>query len=194
MIRTALFVFAYVSLAACAKPATDGCKASTDAMLDLSFEAFDQGPNGWRTLDGSIACPDAAHEVLAEYRHHHRNTLTPSNTSLLTWHEAQVRAAKGDDQPATARLMREAAYAGEPDWQRLYREGSIAFIEGDRGRLITARAELASLPRDPTLTGLNGNGIDWPPNLDVLDGLISCFGRPYSVAYACRPAPAASPG
>lgn len=191
MIRIAFVVCFCLSLAACAKPGASSCEARADAMLDLSFEVFDQGPDGWRSLDGSLACPESAHEVLAEYRNRHRDTLTPPNISLLMWHEAQVRAAQGD-QSTAVRLMREAAFTGEPDWQRLYREGSIAFMEGDRRRLTAARDELASLPRDPMLKGLNGGEVEWPPNLDVLDGLVSCFGKPYSVAYVCRPAPAAS--
>lgn len=193
MIRTAVLICVCASLAACAKPSTNSCEARADAMLNLSFEAFDQGPDGWRSLDGSLACPDSAPEVLAEYRHRHRDTLSRPNISLLTWHEAQVRAAQGDDQPTAVRLMQEAAFTGEPAWQRLYREGSIAFIEGDRSRLMAARDELVGLPRDPMLKGLNGSEVEWPPNLDVLDGLISCFGKPYSVAYVCRPAPGISP-
>lgn len=188
MIRTVLFICVYVSLASCAKPGATSCEARADAMLDLSFEAFDQGVDGWRSLDGRLACPDAAREVLAKYRERHRDSLSPANVSLLTWHEAQVWAAQGE-QPTAVRLMKEAAFAGEPGWQRLYREGSIAFMEGDLARLKAARGALASLPLDPKLKGWDGSEVAWPPNLDVLDGLISCFGKPYSVAYVCRPAP-----
>lgn len=98
-------------------------------------------------------------------------------------------AAQGD-QLTAARLMKGAAFAGEPHWQRLYREGSIAFMEGDLTRLKAARDALATLPRDPMLKGLDGSEVAWPPNLDALDGLIACFGKPYSVAYVCRPVPA----
>ncbi len=31
-----------------------------------------------------------------------------------------------------------------------------------------------------------GQALVWPDNLDVVDGLIACFGRSYKVAYACR--------
>lgn len=155
-------------------------------MLDMTFIAFDQGPDGWRSLDNSLACSDYADDVLADYRSRHGPDLTAANASLLMWHEAQVLAARGDSTRALA-LMRESAFPGEPEWQRLYREGTIGFMENDRAKLESARDRLANLPRDPGLTVPGGKAIPWPPNLDVLDGLISCFGKPYSVAYACRP-------
>ena len=31
-----------------------------------------------------------------------------------------------------------------------------------------------------------GTNLKWPLNLDVLDGLIACFGQPYNKAYGCR--------
>ena len=189
MIRISILVLICLSLCACAKPSVNDCKARADAMLDLPFGAFDQGLDGWRSLDGSLGCPDAAREVLARYRQRHRDSLSPANVSLLTWHEAQVWATQGDRSTAV-RLMKEAAFAGEPDWQRLYREATISFMEGDLSRLKAARDELASLPRDPMLNGLDGSEVALPPDLDVLDGLISCFGRPYSIAYVCRSAAA----
>lgn len=158
-------------------------------MLDMTFAAFDQGVDGWRSLDSSLACSDYADDVLAEYRSRHGPGLTLANASLLTWHEAQVLAAQGDA-AGSIDLMREAAFPGEPQWQRLYREGSIAFLEGDLVRLETAKDRLAKLPRDPSLISPDGEEAAWPPNLDVLDGLISCFGKPYSVAYTCRRPPA----
>lgn len=185
MIRTVLATCLCVGIAACAKPSADSCQVRADAMLDMTFAAFDQGVEGWRSLDSSLACSDYSDDVLAEYRSRHGASLTPANASLLMWHEAQVLAAQGD--PAkSADLMREAAFPGEPQWQRLYREGSIAFLEGDLAGLEAAKGRLAKLPRDPSLIAPGGKEAAWPPNLDVLDGLISCFGKPYSVAYTCR--------
>ncbi len=158
-------------------------------MLDLPFAAFDQGAEGWRSLDGSLACADHADDVLAAYRSRHGPALGPANASLLMWHEAQVLAIQGDS-ARSLDLMRKAAYPGEPQWQQLYREGSIAFLEGEMAGLQTARDRLAGLPRDASLVVPDGKAVTWPPNLDVLDGFISCFGKPYSVAYACRRPPA----
>lgn len=189
MIRIVIAVCLCLGVANCARPVADSCEASADAMLDLSFAAFDQGVDGWRSLDGSLACSDYADDVLAAYRSRHGPSLGPANASLLMWHEAQVLAVHGDS-ARSVDLMRKAAYPGEPQWQRLYREGSIAFLEGEIARLQTARDRLSRLPRDATLIVPSGRAVAWPPNLDVLDGLISCFGKPYSVAYACRRPPA----
>ncbi len=158
-------------------------------MLDMTFAAFDQGVDGWRSLDSSLVCSDYADDVLAEYRSRHGPGLAPANVSLLMWHEAQILAVQGD-LPRSIDLMQEAAFPGEPEWQQLYRDGSIGFLKGDLPRLKAARDRLAKLPRDASLSLPGGKEAAWPPNLDVLDGLISCFGKPYSVAYACRQPPA----
>lgn len=155
----------------------------------MTFADFDQGVDGWRSLDSSLACSDYADDVLAEYRSRHGPRLAPANARLLMRREAQVLAAQGDA-AGSVDLMREAACPGEPQWRRLYREGSIAFLEGDLVRLEAAKDRLAKLPPDSSLIGPDGKEVAWPPNLDVLDGLISCFGKPYSVAYACRRPPA----
>ncbi len=188
MIRTVLAICLSLAVASCTKPAADSCEARAEAMLDLSFAAFDQGVDGWRSLDGSLACSDYADDVLAQYRSGHGPGLGPANASLLMWHEAQVLAVQGDSARSIG-LMHQAAYLGEPQWQQLYREGSIAFLKGELAQLQTARDRLSRLPRDESLIVADGKAVAWPPNLDVLDGLISCFGKPYSVAYACRRPP-----
>lgn len=157
-------------------------------MLSMSFESFDQGPDGWRSLDSSLACSAYADDVLAAYRARHGQSLTPANRSLLIWHEAQTKATQGATSDAI-NLMKRAAFPGEPEWQQLYREGSIAFLEDDLTRLQVARDTLERLPAIPQLTMSDGTRVTSPPNLDVLDGLISCFGKPYSVAYTCRSPP-----
>lgn len=175
-------------LGSCASPKADSCATRAEVMLDLSFHAFDQGPGGWRSLDASFACSAHADDALAAYRARHASDLSAANTSLLMWHEAQVLAGQGDTERAVS-LMKEAAWVGEPEWQRLYREGSIAFLERDLARLTARRESLAQLPRDPGLTTSDGTEATWPPNLEVLDGFIACFGKPYDTAYACRPPP-----
>lgn len=169
----------------CTKEGADSCQFKADAMLGMSFIAFDQGENGWRSLDNSIACSAYADDAIAAYRSRHEATLSPANRRLLMWHEAQVLAAQGETAEAL-QLMREATDGNEPNWQRLYKEATMAFLEGDLERLQASRERLAMVPADPTFKMADGSPVAWPPNLDVLDGLISCFGRPYSVAYSCR--------
>ena len=188
MVRTVLAICLSLAVASCAGPAADSCEARAAAMLDLSFTAFDQGVDGWRSLDSSLACSDYADDVLAQYRSRHGLGLGPANASLLMWHEAQALAVQGDS-ARSINLMKHAAFPGEPRWQQLYRDGSIAFLEGELAQLQTARDRLSRLPRDASLIVADGKAVAWPPNLDVLDGLISCFGKPYSVAYACRRPP-----
>ena len=191
MFRTVFAICLFLGLAGCARPAEQSCEADADAMLDMSFAAFDQGPDGWRSLDGSLSCSNYADDVLSEYRSRHGPILGAANVSLLMWHEAQVLALQGDSARALE-LMKAAEYPDEPQWQKLYREGSIAFLESDMERLQTARDRLSRLPREAILMTPGEPSVPWPPNLDVLDGLISCFGKPYGIAYACRQAPAAS--
>jgi hypothetical protein len=66
----------------------------------------------------------------------------------------------------------------------------------DKAGLLAARARLAAIPRpadwtDSLTVTVDGKprsvSLAWPPNLNVLDGLIMCFDRPYSIAYFCRP-------
>ena len=185
MFRTVVALCLCLTATGCVTPVAQTCQADAEAMLDMTFIAFDQGPDGWRSLHNDLICCDYADDVLAQYRSRYGPSLGAANTSLLTWHEAQLVASQGDAARA-ATLMKAAAYPGEPQWQTLYREGSIAFLEGDMERLQAARETLSQLPRDVIVMEHGQPASSWPPNLEVLNGLISCFGKPYGVAYACR--------
>jgi len=185
------------STAAASEPA---CAVDRSAMLALSVEAFDQDMGGgWRALDARPGCQQAAADLLAAYRAQPK----ASGIMLLVWHEAQIRADLGQTAQAVA-LMQQSYKPAAQDragWN-LYVDGSIAFLQQDRTALQQARDALALItpPADmPVVDGmliLNDNGneqrIPWPPNLNVLDGLMHCFDKPYREAYgmACR-APAA---
>jgi len=117
----------------------------------------------------------------------------------LVWHEGQLRAELGQ----TAEAIRLFQRARRPDvllgqsqenWNA-YVDATVAFLKGDRAALLSARARLAASPI-PTITERQSDGSlraskpDRQPNLDVVDGLIACFGRPYAEAYGsrnCRP-------
>ena len=168
----------------------DPCSARAAAMRHYSFRQFDQEPDGWRSLADSMICGDHAAQTIAGYRDRHASDLTPSQTAMLIWHEAQVRALRGETAAALG-LFRRGYWDGQPEWSRRYHDATIAFLEGDEARLAAARDALAALPRDPELRldMPDGTQVSWTPNLDVIDGLIDCFGQPYAVAYSCRPAP-----
>jgi hypothetical protein len=83
-----------------------------------------------------------------------------------------------------------------------YVDATVAFLRRDQEALLAARDRLAATPypsgMPPLVDGVmevpSGPGqspmrIRWPPNIDVVDGLVACFGQSYGEAYSasCRP-------
>jgi hypothetical protein len=70
----------------------------------------------------------------------------------------------------------------------LYVDASIAFLKRERPALLAARESLARLPKPPGFAPRDPNGrplpIDWPMNLNVVDGFVACFGKSYREAYS----------
>lgn len=173
-----------------------------ERLLCLDQEAFDQdvsqGGGGWRAIGNKPGCDMAAADLIRDYRVKHGATET-----ILFWHEGQLRAFAGAYPEAIALFQQsrkpEAQNAG--GWNA-YVDASIAFLQGDRGRLVEAREALAMTPavegfvvKDGVFEIPNNSGspikMRWPPNIDVVDGLIRCFGKTYTTAYSspeCRPA------
>lgn len=153
-------------------------------MLALDEEAFDQTPGqGWRLLS-RLGCYLDAAELIRQWRAAH-----PSHTSVLRWHEGQMRAATGD-YPAAIALLQSARHPPnelrvDMGWN-LYVDATVAFLANDRTALLSARNALANLPIPSAQPGAAPEARTlppprrWPPNLDVVDGLIACFGRPYA--------------
>ncbi len=181
--------------AACAHT-EDQCAYDADAMMRLDYVAFDETPeSGWRTIGNTPGCEAAAADLIARYR----VDKTGDQLRGLMHHEVQLRAAAGQTEAALALLANVRAMETAPEMQA-YRDAEIAFLSGDLPSLRAARERLANVPapegfeegvarfraRYPTLQPPT-----WPMNLDVVDGFINCFGRPYSEAYstACRRAP-----
>jgi hypothetical protein len=136
--------------------------------------------------------------LIALYRRAHPNPDQFSWRSMLH-HEAQVRASSGDTNQALA-LLREVLPLEIEPAMIAYREAEIAFLERDLPALQAARAKLAATPEPSNWALLKervraqrgdeaADSLVWPSNLDVVDGLINCFDRPYTEAYsyACRP-------
>jgi len=184
-----------LALSAAACPAfADGCAVDRTAMLALTPEQFDQDmEGGWRPMAEQAECQLAAADLIAAYR---AQPKAAGNTTMI-WHEAQMRAQAGQDAQAVA-LMRQT-YTPAPDaggWNP-YVDASIALIEKDRPALAAARAALAALPAPPEVDVKNGvfdvtmpNGkvvqVAWPPNLDVVDAFVRCFGQSYRQAYSAQ--------
>jgi hypothetical protein len=177
---------------ALAQPA-DACAVDRTAALALDVQAFDQGPSGWRSL-ARPGCFLAAADLIAAWR-----AGNPGHSLMLRWHEGQMRAAGGAYAEAIP-LFDSARWQGLGDagvdtgWN-LYVDATIAFLRRDRAALATARAALAALPLptdQPTAAAFVRTmppPARWPDNLDVVDGLVTCFDRSYADAMSdqsCR--------
>lgn len=177
-----------------ASSAPANCSYDPAKAIAMSFESFDQESNGgWRELEAR-GCQIAAAQLINVYRHEHK-ALQEAERSLLSWHEGQMRAIGGDYKSAIPLLM-----GGVPEGNTVdfvdYALGTVAFLQRDKPGLIAARARLVSVPKPASFAGtftITSGGkseqvhIKWPVNLDILDGLIQCYDKPYKIAYNCRP-------
>lgn len=176
----------------------DACNYELDGMLALDPEAFESPTGGWRDIAARDGCEPAAADLIALYRQAHPNMRQFSQIGLLH-HEAQVRASSGDTEHALT-LLRELLLIPSDPHMIAYHEAEVAFLERDLSALQAARAKLAAMP-EPSNWALAKERVRaqrgdeaaerfvWPLNLDVVDGFINCFDRPYTEAYnqACRP-------
>lgn len=165
------------------------CEVDTSAMLKLSPDQFDQDLNGgWRTLGHQPGCELAAADLIAAYRKAHWGALTSSELHTSYWHEGQGRAMAGRYAEAVPLLMAGVDPKDVGDRED-YALGTIAFLDHDLAALKAARARLAKTPEPPdwseAVARYKGQGreLKWPMNLDILDGLIRCFDKPYREAY-----------
>jgi hypothetical protein len=166
--------------------APEPCAYDKAAMLALSESDFDQSPNGgWRVIAQNEECFIVAADLIDEYR-----TAHASDSSILYWHEGQLRAMAGYDAEAVALFekSRSQSDAGSFGWDH-YVAATIAFLEKDKGALQEARELLSRVEKPQNIrppVDPDGNPIEfsWPPNLDVVDRLIACFDKTYKVAYA----------
>lgn len=177
---------------------TPGCSVDLDAITKLSPFEFDQLPKGWRSL-ARPNCNAAAADLIAAYRVVNWSRLDASQVAISYWHEGQSRAMAGQTEAAIPLLLAGVnpglGAAGE---QKLlpyssafsqYALATVAFLQNDLPGLKAARARLGAVPQPGDFAKLNANSprpAMWPMNLDVVDRLIACFGKPYAEAYGCR--------
>jgi hypothetical protein len=150
--------------------------------MAMDLQAFDQGPSGWRRFEMMLDCETDTADLIREYRDRHISKLTPAQATGLYWHEGQLRAAAGDTISA-ASLMEQSVFAGEDRWSVLYKKATVAFLRRALETLKRTRAALGSIAAEDL--PLNAAVPAEIPNLVRVDGLISCFDRPYAVAYTC---------
>jgi hypothetical protein len=183
LITAAVTAAALAGLATAAHGAD--CAYDRKAMLHMDYEAFDEGPQGWRSVAHRDGCKAAAADLLAAYR-----ARQEEEVAFLAWHEGQMRAFAGETDQAI-RLFEVSRAAGGHDPE--YVDATIAFLKRDKPALLDARRRLAAQPEPPDFAERaaryktrTGQTITWPMNLHVIDGLIACWDKPYSEAYGCE--------
>ncbi|MEQ8404814.1 MAG: hypothetical protein RKE49_06940 [Oceanicaulis sp.] len=164
------------------------------ALLALDQQAFDQDfSGGWRTVSARTGCDAATADLIEVWRDHSPNV---ERHSILNWHAGQMRAYAGEEEAAIA--LFDAARTESPEWN-LYADATIAFLEGDRAALQTARDALAAmtpseavkesrrrfLEDNPDISFPDGF-VEQPQNLNVVDRLLECFEGSYAGAYTGR--------
>ncbi len=165
-------------------------------MLALPADKFDQDMNGgWRPLADKPACLKVAADLLAAYRKANWGKLKPYQLHTNYWHEGQIRAAAGDYSTAAVLLMAGTGPTSGEGFDE-YALGTVAFLKHDLPALKSARERLAKTPppsdwkqQAATFKAKFGETMTWPLNLEILDGLIACFDKPYAEAYGekCQP-------
>lgn len=171
------------------------------ALMAMDLRTFDQTLHtGWRQVGDASGCEAEGADLIADYRSANAAALVngnPQDIAGLNWHEAQLRATAGQTDRAI-RLFQYSRVAFD-EGDALYGQATIAFLEHNHDDLVAARAKLAALPMPPWFAAAaaqyherTGQTATWPENLDVVDGFIACFDKPYREAYrdSCRPAPA----
>lgn len=175
--------------------------------MNLTPREFDQTLNeGWREIGDKYGCESAAADLIAMYR----DEKLAQDIAGLDWHEAQLRAASGQTEAALVLFRRNLAFKetqvadiGDSSGV-LYAKATIAFLERDLAALQATRDELAAIPKPDWFDKVTADYArrfpqapppTWPSNLNVVDGFIACFDKPYGVAYSfdCQPNLSAMP-
>lgn len=174
-----------------------------ERLLALDEDAFDQDmQGGWRAVASEPHCQEAAADLIREWRIRHQSTA-----GILFWHEGQIRASLEDREAAVALFKQsyKPASPGTTAWNA-YVDASIAFLTRDKPALLRARENLRQVNPSPEYEVKDGrfeielndgsrHSMRWPPNIDVVDGLVNCFDASYDTAYgqSCRAGPPETP-
>ena len=178
-----------------------------ERLMELDIETFDQSfdGDGWRGVAAQEGCEAAAADILEAYILFSR-PYADGFDRTVKWHAGQLRASAGETDRAIAifKGTYDRLNVGDIDaveWN-LYVDATIAFLQDDYDALVAARDELAKqevsedekaarrkfLADNPNIQMPEGF-VDAVQNLNVVEGFVTCFGKPYSVAYSreCQP-------
>lgn len=168
--------------------------AEWNAAMQLSWVDFDQNPEkGWRLVADKDGCQAIAADMIAQYRR-----WMKARDSGLGFHQGQMHAVAGETDLAITEFKAQLEQ-NRPKASRLYIEATIAFLEQDLTALETAYEALLELPKpagfDDGVAKFKQQYPDfdpprWPTNVDVFEGFLACFNKPYAEAYQvdCRKA------
>ena len=168
------------------------CDMARSEALEMAFEEFDSGEAGWRRWADN-GCEREGAGLIVEYRNRHSDQLDPSQIDVLDWHAGQLFAGAGDYGFAIERMLLVQENAAEPV-EAEYVAATIAFLRSDREALLTARERMMAIPEPAGFSRAADRYVAtydlprpvWPMNIDIVDGLIACFGWSYKKAYQCE--------
>lgn len=153
-------------------PACRLADAQRAAMLDASYDAFDQSMDaGWRPVMDR-GCYETAAALIQAYAARNRARLDGEQRRTLSFHIGQVLAFGGQEARAAPHF--EAARGGDIEWAA-YVESQLAFVRRDRNAFEAARAAYARVAPGSTRLGF-------------LDSQSACFEKPFAEALMCAPA------
>lgn len=183
-------VLLLIAVFAAPAQANDDCTLSSakrEALLDLSFKQFDQQQgSGWRPLYASKCYMEAA-MLLKEYVKRHPRTA--QDQYMLPFHTGQLFALAGERAEAIGWM--EKGYSNDKfdpiNWNAFV-DANVAFLKHDFKALLKQRDLINQEPPMTDRPGVPRWAVGKKMNLDVVDGFIACFEKPYDVAYGdeCR--------
>ncbi|MEN0651975.1 MULTISPECIES: hypothetical protein [Hyphobacterium] len=167
-----------IALAGTAFAQEDGCAYDAQVFAVQGYETFNTTADGWQALAINDCYVEAA-EAISGWHRTHAATLTAEQLRTLTWNAGLMRGAGGDYQSAIFLFRQTFPERGENAAQHYYTYAMIAFLERDRDGLQRIRDALASMPAPE---GGLPDGAEWPPNLQSVDNLVTCFDSPFGWA------------
>lgn len=123
-----------------------------DRILALEWEAFDQGPHGFRSVaSGESYCPLLAAELIEDYLQQHEE-LTTKQRYVSEFHAGQLFAGANEVSRALAHFYRgfnpHEDPSGDGKWNA-YVRATIAFLERDRETLEASLRVLENHRQNP---------------------------------------------
>lgn len=156
-------------------------------LLDLPFKQFDQqAGSGWRPLYARKCYIEAASLLKAYVKEH---PTIARKQYMLAFHTGQMFALAGE-YPKAIHWM-EKGYSNRKsdliDWNAFV-NANIAFLKHDYAALLRQRSLINQEPAMPDQPLVPSWAVGKKMNLDVVDGFIACFAKPYELAYgdSCR--------